>query len=266
MTDIADIEVLRVDASDQRLHAVPDKVAVEEPLEIQLQGRRIAVVMRTPGHDEELAVGFLRGEGVVRARSEVASVHYCSEREAEDVVRVLLAPGITADFASLARNVYTSSSCGVCGKASIEAALRCAPPLDVQTRFDAKVLAEAPETLRGTQRLFDQSGGVHGAALLDTRGTVLAAREDVGRHNAVDKLSGWALLGERLLEESFLVVSGRVSFEIVQKALAARVAAVVAVSAPTSLAIDLARRSGILLAGFVRGGRLNVYAGAERLD
>jgi FdhD protein len=263
MTDVVDIEVLRVEPARQG--SWPDRVAVEEPLAIQLQGRTIAVVMRTPGHDEELAVGFLRGEGVVRSRAEIASVHHCSERDSDDTVRVLLTSGTPIDFAPLQRNVYASSSCGICGKASIEAALACAAPLTSRVSFDRQVLANAPTILRGVQRLFDESGGVHGAALLSVQGELWAAREDVGRHNAVDKLSGWALLAARELEQSVLVVSGRVSFEIVQKALAARIPAVVAVSAPTSLAVELARRSCMLLAGFVRDGRLNMYAGAERL-
>jgi FdhD protein len=153
----------------------------------------------------------------------------------------------------------------VCGKASIEAAMRCAQPLTPGVSFDPHVLVKAPDVLRLEQQLFELCGGVHGAALMSRDGTVLAAREDVGRHNAVDKLTGWALLAQCPLEEEFLVVSGRVAFEIVQKAVAARIPAVIAVSAPTSLAVELAARSGVLLAGFVREGRMNVYAGAERL-
>ncbi len=261
MSQVATIDVLRVGEGSR-----PDCVALEGPLAIQVQARTIAVVMRTPGHDEELAVGFLRGEGVVRSKAEIASVHHCSERDADDVVRVLLAQGNTIDFAALTRNVYATSSCGVCGKASIEAAMACAAPLTSDVRFDPQMLANAPDVLRREQQLFELSGGVHGAALMTRDGSVLAVREDVGRHNAVDKLMGWALLAGRALDETVLVVSGRVAFEIVQKALAARVPAVVAVSAPTSLAVDLARRSGMLLAGFVREGRMNVYAGAERLS
>lgn len=260
MSAVATIEVLRV-GEGTRI----DRVAVEEPLAIQVQGRTIAVVMRTPGHDEELATGFLRGEGVVRSRAEIASVHHCSLRDGDDVVRVLLADGKSIDFTALQRNVYATSSCGVCGKASIEVALACAPELTSHVGFDPQVLARAPDILRREQQLFDQCGGVHGAALLGCDGAVLAVREDVGRHNAVDKLMGWALLAQQPLDETLLVVSGRVAFEIVQKALAARVPAVVAVSAPTSLAVELAARSGMLLAGFVREGRMNVYAGAERL-
>ena len=261
VSQVATIDVLRVGEGSR-----PDRIALEEPLAIQVQGRTIAVVMRTPGHDQELAVGFLRGEAVVRSKAEIASVHHCSERDADDIVRVLLANEKTIDFAALQRNVYATSSCGVCGKASIEAAMACAAPLKSDVCFEPQVLVGAPDVLRLHQPLFELCGGVHGAALMTRDGTLLAVREDVGRHNAVDKLLGWALLEDRPLAETFLVVSGRVAFEIVQKALAARVSAVVAVSAPTSLAVDLARRSGILLAGFVRGGRMNVYAGAERLS
>ncbi|HSI05437.1 MAG TPA: formate dehydrogenase accessory sulfurtransferase FdhD, partial [Myxococcota bacterium] len=181
MSQVATIDVLRVGEGSRR-----DRVALEEPLAIQVQGRTIAVVMRTPGHDEELAVGFLRGEGVVRSAAEIASVHHCSERDADDVVRVLLADGKAIDFASLQRNVYATSSCGVCGKASIEAAMRCAAPLTSDVSFDPQVLVNAPDVLRCHQHLFELCGGVHGAALMSRDGAVLAVREDVGRHNAVD--------------------------------------------------------------------------------
>lgn len=256
--------MLCVDAEGQG--ARRDRVAREEPLAIQVQGHPVAVVMRTPGHDEELAVGFLRGEGVVRSRAEIASVHHCSERDSDDVVRVLLAEGKSIDFAALRRNVYASSSCGVCGKASIDSVMRVAEPLMPGVKLDPRVLARGPDLLRAGQRLFDACGGVHGAALVTRGGEVLVVREDVGRHNAVDKVCGWALLADRPLDETFLAVSGRVAFELVQKAVAARIPALVAVSAPTSLAVELAKASGMLLAGFAREGRLNVYAGAERLE
>lgn len=264
MGDTVTIDMLRADAKGQGTRT--DQIAVEEPLAIQLQGRAVAVVMRTPGHDEELAVGFLRGEGVVRSRAEIASVHHCSERDDDDVVRVLLVGGKPIDFAALQRNVYASSSCGVCGKASIASVMRVAEPLTPGVKFDLQVLARGPDLLRAEQKLFDACGGVHGAALITRDGHVLAVREDVGRHNAVDKLCGWALLQDRPLDQTFLVVSGRVAFELVQKAVAARIPAMVAVSAPTSLAVDLAKTSGMLLAGFAREGRLNVYAGADRLS
>jgi FdhD protein len=264
VTDRSDeIEVLRVEQGSQAYRG--DMVALEGPLEIQLHGRSVAVIMRTPGNDEELAVGFLVTEGVVTSKEQLASVHHSSEREDDDTLRVLLADGADIDFERLKRNVYASSSCGVCGKASLEAALACAAPLDGKVAFDPRVLISGPDILRGAQELFDETGAVHGAALVGKDGALLAAREDVGRHNAVDKLIGWALLTKRDVSDCFLVVSGRVSFEIVQKALAARIPAVVAVSAPTSLAVDLAERANMLVAGFVRGGAMNVYAGADRL-
>ena len=263
MVDAARVSVLKIEQGSARER--DDEVALEAPLAIQLQGKQIAVVMRTPGHDQELAVGFLVSEGVLTQAAQITSVHHCSDRDEDDTIRVLVADTVAIDFEKLKRNIYAASSCGVCGKASLDAALSCAPPLPKGAMFEANVLARAPTLLRTTQSLFDKTGGVHGAALADAQGIVLAAREDVGRHNAVDKLIGWATMERRDLSQTFLVVSGRVSFEIVQKALAARIPAIVAVSAPTSLAVDLAREANILVAGFVRDGRMNVYSAADRL-
>jgi len=250
--------------------ATRDRVAHEEPLEIRLAGTPLAVVMRTPGHDLELVTGFLLTERVVDSLDEVESVRHCSEQadaEAEDnVVQVTLRPGLRPDLERLRRNLFASSSCGVCGKATLENALASAPPLDDPTRIDAEVLTALPERLRATQPIFDETGGLHAAGLFDTAGRLLAVREDVGRHNAVDKVVGWAARSGLLPGSGrALLVSGRASFEIVQKALAARIPVVAAVSAPSSLAVDLARASGIALVGFLRGPGFNVYSRMERI-
>ncbi len=246
-----------------------DAVAREAPLELRIAGVPIAVVMRTPGHDEELARGFLWSEGIA-GPGQVASIRPCADvpPDAEgNVLQVVLADGVDVDLARLRRHTYASSSCGVCGKASLEAALGTAPPLAPAERvaLDPRVLVTLPQRLGGAQEAFARTGGQHAAGLFTPDGTLLIVREDVGRHNAVDKVLGWAAARGLAPGGHTLVVSGRVSFEIVQKALAARIPTIVAVSAPTSLAIELARAGGIALCGFVRGTRMCLYAGAERL-
>jgi FdhD protein len=253
-----------------RAEESPDAVAHEEPLEIRLGAAPLAVVMRTPGHDVELVTGFLLTERIVASLGDVVSVHHASEvpsPEGEDnVVRVVLAPGVAVDLEALRRNLFASSSCGVCGKASLENALAVAPPLDDETRFDAETVCALPERLRAAQPLFARTGGLHAAALFDAAGRLLAAREDVGRHNAVDKVVGFAARAGRLpLRGHALMVSGRISFEIVQKALAARIPLVAAVGAPSSLAVRLAGASGIAAVGFVRGPSLSVYGHRARV-
>jgi FdhD protein len=247
-----------------------DVVAREEPLELRIAGVPIAVVMRTPGHDLELARGFAITERIVDDPRHVLGVRHCDRVEdpdAEDnIVQIVLDAAVDVDLARLRRNLFTTSSCGVCGKASIGAAMGVAPPLDSRWTMPIDILRALPDRLREGQRLFDRTGGLHGAALFDRAGTMLAVREDVGRHNAVDKLVGWAT--EHLAwppSDHVLAVSGRVSFEIVQKAIAARIAMIVAVSAPSSLAIDLADKSGITLVAFVRGDRAGVYAHGDRV-
>ena len=246
-----------------------DRVAREEPLEIQVNGAQIAVVMRTPGNDLDLVAGFLVTERIVASFAEIASLHHASAGDAEradNVVRTTLASGAPFDAESLRRNLFASSSCGVCGKASLEQALATAPPLTDDARFSATFFSALPARLRAAQRVFDATGGLHGAALFDARGEMLCVREDVGRHNAVDKVIGWAARAGRLpLPGSALLVSGRVSFEIVQKALAARVPAIAAVSAPSSLAVELADRAGIALVAFLRGERMSVYGARARV-
>ncbi len=255
---------------NERPEVRDDTVAREEPLEIQLGAAPLAVVMRTPGHDEELALGFLVTERVIGAPADVVSIRHCNELPdpaAEDnVIRAILAPRVSVDLESLRRNLYASSSCGICGKATIENALAVAPPLDDDIRFEAGFFYDLPQRLERAQPVFAQTGGLHAAGLFAPDGSLLVAREDVGRHNAVDKVVGWALGEERIpLSGHVLLVSGRISFEIVQKALTARIPLVAAVSAPTSLAVEFAGRARMTLVGFLRGRGLNVYGEARRV-
>jgi FdhD protein len=247
-----------------------DWVAREEPLEIQVNGAPLAVVMRTPGHDEELGLGFLVTERVVPGPADVVSIRHCSlapSAEAEgNVIQAVLRPGLAIDLEALRRNLYASSSCGICGKATLENALAAAPPLLDDARFEASFFAGLDSRLRAAQAGFERTGGLHAAGLFAPDGELLVVREDVGRHNAVDKVVGWAARVGRLpLAGHVILVSGRISYEIVQKALAARVPVVAAVSAPSSLAVRLAEVAGIALVGFLRGSGLNVYGARERI-
>lgn len=253
-----------------------DRAATEEPLEIRLRAagrsRTIAVTMRTPGNDFELAAGFLHNEGVLRADDALAGISYCIDRDVDpsqqyNIVNVDLAARELPELARLERHFTTTSACGVCGKANLEALeVRGFAPLGGDFHLAAATLVALPERLRAAQRVFEKTGGLHAAALFDEDGTLLAVREDVGRHNALDKLIGWAYLGSRLpLSRCVVLVSGRASFELVQKCLAGGVPVIASVSAPSSLAVDLARRFGITLAGFVRDSRFNVYAGEARI-
>ena len=251
-----------------------DLVVVEEPLEIRLArlgesgpGRPISITMRTPGSDVELALGFLHGEGLIRSNRDVASVHECGADR--NVVRIELAADAPLDLARLERNFYTSSSCGVCGKASLEAvaAMMAAKPVEGAGNVSAALLRSLAGRLHSAQPVFRDTGGLHAASLFDESGALIAASEDVGRHNALDKLVGERLLADALpLSGSVLLLSGRASFELLQKAAMAGVPVVASVGAPSSLAIDLAQRTGILLAGFLRSDSFNVYAHGERLQ
>ncbi|KOT64873.1 MULTISPECIES: formate dehydrogenase accessory sulfurtransferase FdhD [Streptomyces] len=254
----------------------PDTLVGEEPLEIRLGGRPLAITMRTPGDDFALAAGFLVSEGVLGDAGELANIVYCAGATEDgsntyNVVDVQLAPGVPVPDITLERNVYTTSSCGLCGKASLDAVRTSArrpldPPADAPGRIAPATLSALPGRLRAAQRVFDRTGGLHAAALFDADGELLDVREDVGRHNAVDKVVGRALQDGRLpLRDTILMVSGRASFELVQKAVMAGIPTLAAVSAPSSLAVDLATESGLTLVGFLRGSSMNVYAGAERL-
>jgi FdhD protein len=242
-----------------------DVLAIEEPLELRVRGRSVAVVMRTPGHDADLAAGFLLTEGVVRSADDIYDITRCrttKRAEKGNVVEIVLPKHVQVDFDSLTRHVFSATSCGLCGKATIEAVQQHFPKIMHPVRVTAKVLQSLPAQLAAAQPTFKSTGGLHATALFDERGTMLATREDVGRHNAMDKVLGHALRSGWLpLERHILLVSGRVSFEIMQKALAARVSVVAGISAPTSLAAEFAKANNQTLVGFLRGDRLNVYAG-----
>jgi FdhD protein len=244
-----------------------DTLVVEEPLEIRLGGRPLAITMRTPGDDFALAAGFLVSEGVLGGQEELASISYCADRDEHNVVNVRLAPGVPLPDITLERNVYTSSSCGLCGKASLDAVRTASRwPIDGDIGLKVSTLAALPERLRAEQRVFDRTGGLHAAALFTAEGELLDVREDIGRHNAVDKLVGRALQEGRLpLADTVLMVSGRASFELTQKAAMAGIPVLAAVSAPSSLAVDLAGETGMTLVGFLRGESMNVYAGEHRI-
>jgi len=256
--------VLRYDRGE--LSSAPDELAPEEPLEVRVRGRPVSVTMRTPGHDAELAAGFLLTEGIIRSREDVLRVEPCGRNEDGNLLNVVLAPEVHVDFEKLTRHVFASSSCGLCGKATIESVRSAFPPVESDLMVDAETLVGLPEVMRRAQSSFDRTGGVHAAALFDAAGTLLVIREDVGRHNAVDKVLGFALLNGLLpADRHVLLVSGRSSFEIMQKALAGRVPVVAAVSAPSSLAAEFARESGQTLVGFLREGRMNVYSRPDRI-
>jgi FdhD protein len=247
----------------------PDTLAVEEPLEIRLGGESLTVTMRTPGSDIELVHGFLLGEGIIGAADDVVSARYCAgtDEDGHNTYNVLDVH-LRVPIQVRGRNFLTTSACGLCGKTALE---------DVQTRtrfpipadgltVDTRTLASMPDQLRTRQSVFDATGGLHAAGLFTADGTVLAVREDIGRHNAVDKVLGWALLENRIpAHDLVLIVSGRASFELVQKAVMAGIPMLGAVSAPSSLAVDLAAESDLTLVGFLRGETMNIYTGSERL-
>lgn len=244
-----------------------DDLAIEEPLEIRVRGRAVSVTMRTPGNDEELAAGFLLSEGLIGKREDVLRIEPCGRSEEGNLLNVVLAPDVNVDFEKLSRHVFASSSCGLCGKATIDAIRAMFPPVTSDVRFDAMMIAQFIPQMRTSQSTFDKTGGLHAAAVFDRSGKLLVLREDVGRHNAVDKVLGFALLNDLMpLDSHTLVVSGRSSFEIMQKALAGRLPIVAAVSAPSSLAVEFARESGQTLIGFLRDGRMNIYSHPERVE
>lgn len=251
----------------------PETLVVEEPLEIRVDGAAVTVTMRTPGADIELAQGFLLTEGVIGGRDDIHSIRYCSGRDdgganTYNVLDVTLAPGVPKPDLDVTRNFYTTSSCGVCGKASLDAvrlSSRFTPGADPAPVAPATLRA-MPDQLRSAQKVFDSTGGLHAAALFGVDGTMLVVREDVGRHNAVDKVIGWALEHRRVpLAASVLLVSGRASFELTQKAVMAGIPVLAAVSAPSSLAVSLAEESGITLVAFLREDSMNIYTRADRI-
>jgi FdhD protein len=282
-------KVIRI--RDGAVSARPDTLVAEEPLEIRLNGKPLAITMRTPGDDFALAAGFLVSEGVLGAADELRNIVYCAGATVDgsntyNVVDVQTAPGVVIPDITLERNVYTTSSCGLCGKASLDAvrttarwaiddtgasaastgsaasAASAAGPM----RLEPELLAALPDRLRAAQRVFDRTGGLHAAALFSEDGELLDVREDVGRHNAVDKLVGRALQNDALpLSRTILMVSGRASFELAQKAVMAGIPVLAAVSAPSSLAVDLAAETGLTLVGFLRGSSMNIYAGDHRI-
>lgn len=264
------VELPRHEWREGRVRLAVDAVVGEEPLEIRIAGVPIAVVMRTPGQDIDLGTGFLLTEGVIDRVEDIASIRHCDiieSPEAEDnVLLVRLRPEIDVNLAHLRRNMFTGSSCGICGKATIVAAMQTTPALSGPLwTIDPALLGELPDRLRDSQELFARTGGSHAAGLFDRDGGLRAVREDVGRHNAVDKLIGWAVRENETLANRVLVVSGRVSYEIVQKALMGGIPMICSVSAASSLAIEYAQKAGLTLVSFVRDQRLCVYAGEGRL-
>ena len=263
----------------------PETLAVEEPLEIRINGSAVSVTMRTPGSDVELAQGFLLTEGVIGQRDDIATVQYCrgarmnpeslrssppeeAGMNTYNVLDVTLAPNVPTPSVDVTRNFYTTSSCGVCGKGSIDAIRQITrhSPGDDPTVVTSETLSAMPDQLRAAQKVFASTGGLHGAALFDADGTILVVREDIGRHNAVDKVIGWAVESDRIpLTGTVLLVSGRASFELTQKAVMAGIPVLAAVSAPSSLAVDLASQAGLTLVAFLRGDSMNVYTRPDRV-
>ncbi|OJJ14138.1 formate dehydrogenase accessory protein FdhD [marine bacterium AO1-C] len=257
----------------------PDLLAVEEPLEIQLNfidneeivQKTVAITMRTPGNDFELALGFLFGEGIINSMQEVIRIRYCESikkpEERGNVVKVTLRPHVKVDLQRLERHFYTNSSCGVCGKTSIEALEISGCPVLPTNRLKvtSQLLTTLPDKLREAQSIFQHTGGIHAAALFDTQGQLVTVREDVGRHNAMDKLIGSHIKSPEIMQKLMVLVSGRLSFELVQKAINAQIPLIAAVGAPSSLAVQLASAYQMTLVGFLRGGQFNVYTVPERV-
>ncbi len=267
-------ESLTLDPASGNVTRTPeqDLVAAEQPLELRVEGKSVAVVMRTPGHDEELAAGFLLTENVVRSRKEIFEISQCpsieTELEENNVIEVLLSKGTKVDLDELTRHVFSSSSCGICGKATIESVFQSFPPLPAEEfAVPAATILSLPDKLQAAQETFERTGGLHASALFDREGNLLLIREDVGRHNALDKVVGHSLLEDTLpLAEHILLVSGRFSFELAQKALAAGIPIVAGISAPSSLAVEFAEASNQTLIGFLRGNHMNIYTHASRVQ
>lgn len=271
------VEITKINAKGSKV--VPDLVAVEEPLEIRIgfgaigdrKQKSLSVTMRTPGHDYELATGFLITEGIIDTFEQVESIKYCEDvgrqEDKENVVRIELKPDVNFDVKKLQRNFYTTSSCGVCGKSSIEAVHVACRPIKDHIQVANKVIHGLPNKLREAQQIFEHTGGLHAVGLFDLNGKLLLTREDVGRHNAMDKIVGACLFKNEIpLSNRIIMVSGRASFELVQKALRAGAPVMAAVGAPSSLAVTLAKDLGMTLLGFVNERGFNMYSGAQRLS
>jgi len=255
---------------DGKVRRKDDYLAAEEPLEIRVGENPLSVTMRTPGHDVELAAGFLFTEGIIQRRDQIVSLESQPHNEKTNrgnLVEAVLAAESTPDFEKMRRHFFAASSCGICGKASIDSVRsRALQPPNPDFRLDPETLVKLPDALRASQAVFGRTGGLHAAALFTPAGEVLVLREDIGRHNAVDKVIGWALLENRVpLSNAILLVSGRGGFEIVQKAIVAGLPVVASVSAPSGLAVQLARELHLTLIGFLRGRRFVVYAGEDRV-
>ncbi len=278
MTSVQNIEIEKVGRESSK--STPDLIVTEEPLEIRLgygpeasrEQMTLAVTMRTPSHDEELCLGFLFGEAIISSMDDVLSVKYCDDLGTvdnhENVMRVELSPNVTLDPEQFNRNFYATSSCGVCGKAAIETInVTCEPLQNDSFRIDQTIFFDLPQKLREAQEVFKYTGGLHASAIFDLEGNLLAHREDVGRHNALDKLIGSFLTsGPELLKSSILLLSGRISFELVQKAVRAGIPIIAAVGAPSSLAVDMARDFGVTLIGFLGEKKFNIYNAKQRVS
>jgi FdhD protein len=275
-TSVKHIDIKKITGSSAEQK--PDLLAVEEPLEFRIgfgplsnrEQKSLSVTMRTPGHDYELAVGFLFTEGIIHSFDQIESVKYCEDvgkqDEKENVVRVELKPDVQMDFGKLQRHFYTSSSCGVCGKTSIDSVKVNCNSIQGNLKVNSDVIHSLPDTLRKSQAVFEHTGGLHASALFDAEGKIVILREDVGRHNALDKVVGAMLFkNETPLSKYVLLVSGRASFELVQKAAVAGIPVLAAVGAPSSLAVQLAKEVGITLLGFVRDMRFNIYCHEQRI-
>jgi len=258
----ATVQITRVSAAG--IASATDVVAREEPLEIRIEGRPVAITMRTPGHDLELAAGFFLTEGVIDGPDDITAMAHVDDPSLPEgnTVDTVLASGVPAARRGAAdRSMFASSSCGVCGKASIDRLHTLCPPLSAPIPMEDAVLMALPQTLREAQAVFDDTGGLHAAALFDAKGGLEVSREDIGRHNAVDKVIGWRLQRDALpINDRVLLISGRAGFEIIQKAVMAGISTVASVGAPSSLAVELAARSGLRLVGFLRDGRFNQYS------
>ncbi|MEE2966976.1 MAG: formate dehydrogenase accessory sulfurtransferase FdhD [Verrucomicrobiota bacterium] len=266
MTESSKLFNIRKNSSGS-VSSIDDFVAVEEPLEIRVEDKNVAIVMRTPGHDRELAAGFLLSEGIIKSRDDVFEISECqslaeNDSEKGNFVSVLLSKEVNFEFGNLTRHVFTSSSCGVCGKATIESVMIDFPKIERSNQISSSEIAGYPDKLSAAQTTFKKTGGLHASALFDPNGEIVVIREDVGRHNALDKVIGHALMEDLLpLSDHTLLLSGRISFELMQKSLSAGIPTVAGISAPSSLAVEFAKESGQTLIGFLRNSTMNIYSG-----